>query len=176
MTAFAQSRPRRGALRALPGLALLLAAAVSAPELVAVQDDIARRRREYDSQTTAVSKARKVPNLGDAQFNAARRAMQDSKFDEALRLLQDYRNVVYSTREALLAAVPNPEKRSNGFKQMEIHVRKSLDKMTDIISNAPLNQREAFQAIRADLEAISKLLIRDLFPRQPGRTPAGKQP
>ena len=37
-------------------------------------------------------------------------------------------------------------------------------------------EREAFEAIRTDLEAISKLLIRDLFPRQPGRPPSGKQP
>jgi len=156
---------------------LLAAAALLLVTLDAVaQDDLARRRREYDSQSTPVGKAKKVPKLGDAQFEAARRAMQDAKYDEALRLLHDYRELVTTTREALLAVVPNPEKKSAGFKQMEIHVRKSLDRMTDIIAETPLEQRATFEALRSELDAISKLLIRDLFPRQPGRTPPGKQP
>jgi len=172
MTRFTNIRSRASVAPLTCGLLALLL-----PTLDAVaQDDLARRRREFDSQTTPVAKAKKLPNLGDAQFEAARRAMRDAKFDEALRLLLDYRDLVTSTRQALLAVVPNPEKKSAGFKQMEIHVRKSLDKMTDIVADAPVEQRGLFEAIRADLDAIGKLLIRDLFPRQPGRTPSGKQP
>lgn len=176
MTLFAIPTRRGASPATLAGTLLLLAALAASLSAASLQDDVSRRRRDYDNQRNAVGKAKKVPKLGDAQFAAARAAMRASQYDEALRILTEYRDIVFTTRDLLLAEVPNPEKKSGGFKQMEIHVRKSLESMADIISDAPVMQREAFEAIRNDLDRVNKLLIKDLFPRQPGRTATGKQP
>jgi hypothetical protein len=152
---------------------LLLAAA---PSAFPVQDDITRRRQEYDRERDPVDKAKKLPKLGQAHLDAARRAIRDDNIPLAITLLQEHRDLIAATREALLEAVPNPEKKSGGFKQMEIHVRKSLDQMTDIIAEAPASDRAPFEAIRDDLARISRLLIRDLFPRQPGAGPPRSNP
>lgn len=151
-------------------LTLLFAIALGAAKLPASQDDndLSRRRRDYEREDGAVGKAKKIPKLGDAQFAAARAAMRDAKHADALQLLTEYRDLVVATHEMLLAEVPNPEKKSGGFKQMEIHVRKSLHQLEDIIAGAPLSEREPLEAIHADLEKMSRQLIRDLFPRQPG--------
>ncbi|MGH9816901.1 MAG: hypothetical protein ACRD5F_16785 [Candidatus Acidiferrales bacterium] len=156
--------------------AVVFTLALGAAELSASQDndDLARRRRDYEREDDAVGKAKKIPKLGDAQFAAARTAMRDAKYADAVQLLTEYRDLVFTTHEMLLAEVPNPEKKSGGFKHMEIHVRKSLHQLEDIIAAAPLNEREPLEAIRADLEKISRQLIRDLFPRQPGMTQASK--
>ncbi|MGH9794724.1 MAG: hypothetical protein ACRD5G_08130 [Candidatus Acidiferrales bacterium] len=155
---------------------LLFAMALGAAKLPALQDDndLSRRRRDYEREDDAVGKAKKIPKLGDAQFAAARTAMRDAKYADAVQLLTEYRDLVFATHEMLLAEVPNPEKKSSGFKHMEIHVRKSLHQLEDIIAGAPLNEREPLEAIRGDLEKISRQLIRDLFPRQPGTTQAKK--
>jgi len=130
---------------------------------------------DYDKQKSAVGKAKKVPKLGDAHLNAARAALRGPDPVEALRLMEEYRDIVFSTRELLLAEVPNPEKKSGGFKHMEMHVRRVLHQMEDIIADAPLTLRESFEEVRADLEKIDKLLIRDLFPRQPGLAPGSNR-
>jgi len=166
------THPRNG----LIALILITAVLLAAPDSFAFQDEITRRRQEYDRERDAVGKAKKLPKLGDAHFAAARRALRDENFPLAITLLQDYRDLVSTTRDALLAATPDPEKRPSGFKQMEIHVRKSLDQMADIIGEAPLSERPPFESIRADLEKISKQLIRDLFPRQPGAAPPRSNP
>jgi len=130
-----------------------------------------RRRQEFDRERDPVDKAKKLPKLGEAHFNAARRAIRDDNIPLAITLLQEHRDLIDSTRQALLAAIPNPEKKPSGFKQVEIHVRKSLDQMTDLIAEAPANERAPFEALRSDLDRIGRQLIRDLFPRQPGAPP-----
>jgi hypothetical protein len=157
-------------------LALALSLLAAAPPALSIQDDITRRRQEYDRERDAVGKAKKLPKLGEAHLEAARRAIRDDNIPLAIALLQEHRDLVAATREALLEAVPNPEKKSGGFKQMEIHVRKSLDQMTDLIAEAPVSDRAPFEAIRDDLARISRLLIRDLFPRQPGAAPPRSNP
>ena len=152
-------------------LAMTLSLLAFPPLSPAAQDDIMRRRQEFDRERDPVDKAKKLPKLGEAHFEAARRAIRDENIPLAITLLQEHRDLIDSTRQALLAAIPNPEKKPSGFKQMEIHVRKSLDQMTDIIAEAPAADRAPFEAIRSDLDKINRQLIRDLFPRQPGAAP-----
>lgn len=170
---------RKSDLRqAVPALVSLtmLAALAAAPHALALQDEISRRRQEYDRERNPVGKAKKLPKLGDAHFAAARQAVREENFPLAITLLQEYRDLVVTTREALIEAVPNPEKKPSGFKQMEIHLRKSLDQMTDIIAEAPASERAPFESIRADLDRLNRQLIRDLFPRQPGAAPPRRNP
>jgi hypothetical protein len=157
-------------------LALSFSLLAIAPPALTTQDEISRRRQEYERQRDAVGKAKKLPKLGEAHLDAARRAIRDDNIPLAITLLQEHRDLLTSTREALLAAIPNPEKKPSGFKQMEIHVRKSLDQMTDIIAEAPASERAPFEAIRADLDRLNRQLIRDLFPRQPGTAPPRSNP
>lgn len=160
----------RRTLRGLPALALTSALVAAAPP-PSTQDDIMRRRQEYDRERDPVNKAKRLPRLGEAHIAAARRAIREDNIPLAITLLQEHRDLIDSTRQALLAAIPNPEKKPSGFKQVEIHVRKSLSQMADIIAETPASERAPFEAIRADLDRLNRQLIRDLFPRQPGAAP-----
>lgn len=173
--ALPQSSFSSGARRFLH-LAITLSLLACALPSLAVQDEIMRRRQEFDRERDPVNKAKKLPRLGEAHLDAARRALREENIPLAITLLQEHRDLIDSTRQALLAAIPNPEKKPSGFKQMEIHVRKSLDQMTDIIAEAPASERAPFEAIRADLDKINRQLIRDLFPRQPGAAPPRSNP
>lgn len=154
----------------LPALALTSSLLSAAPP-PASQDEILRRRQEYDRERDPVNKAKRLPRLGEAHIAAARRAIRDDNVPLAITLLQEHRDLIDSTRQALLAAIPDPEKKPSGFKQVEIHVRKTLAQMADIIAEAPVSERPPLEAIRADLERLNRQLIRDLFPRQPGLAP-----
>jgi hypothetical protein len=144
------------------------------------QDDLARRRAEYDRETNPVNKAKKLPRMGDAQFAAARQAVRREDYAAAAKLVEEYRDEVTRMLEALRAAVSNPERNPAGFKHLEIHVRRSLERLADLIAETPLNHRSPFETVRADLEKVNRQLLLDLFPQQPGgkgrRTPSRSQP
>ncbi len=159
--------------------AFLCATALSfllATSIASTQDNLARRRAEYDRESDPVDKAKKLPKLGDAQFAAARQAARREDYATAAKRVEEYRDEVARCREALRAAVPNPEKKPAGFKHLEIHVRRSLQRLADLVAAAPLNRRAPFEAVRADLEKLHRQLLLDLFPRQPGHKAARVQP
>lgn len=129
---------------------------------------------DVERERDPVRRARILPKVGDDEIGRARRHVNEEAYDDALHILEAYRNAVHGTVAALKSSGINAERRSNGFKHLEIHLRKSLRQLIDIVAAVPFERREPFQAIQKDLEGLDKELIDMLFPRQPGRAPAKK--
>ncbi len=157
---------------------LILAAALPALLLPAarVQDSLTELKNQFNRENEPARKAKALAKLGDAQFDLARRALDSSDFVQALRLLQDYRDAVHTAQASFKAATSDPERRPRGFKQLQIHVRKSIRALDQIILSLPEDQRAPFDAVRKDLLSREKELIDLLFPRQPGKTPGPEKP
>jgi hypothetical protein len=139
------------------------------------QDRVAQLQAEFERESDPVRKAKLVPKLGDAQFAQARRALQADDYAQALQVLQQYRDEVRTAHAALKATGVNAEEKPNGFKQLQIHARKGVREMDQIVLDLPVEQRDAFQAVRRDVAAIEKELFDMLFPRQPGKGPLQKK-
>ena len=127
-------------------------------------------KRERDP----VRRARMLPKVGEDEIGRARKHVNEETYDDALHILEAYRNAVQDTVAALKSSGINAEKKSNGFRHLEIHLRKSLRQLIDIVAAVPFERREPFQTIQKDLEGMDKELMDMLFPRQPGRAPAKK--
>ncbi len=157
---------------------LILAAALPALLLPAarVQDSLTELKNQFNRENEPARKAKALAKLGDAQFDLARRALDSSDFAQALQLLQDYRDAVHTAQTSFKAATSDPERRPGGFKQLQIHVRKSIRALDQIILSLPEDQRTPFDAVRKDLLSREKDLIDLLFPRQPGKTPGPEKP
>jgi hypothetical protein len=76
----------------------------------------------------------------------------------------------------LKATGRNAEKQPAGFRELQIHARKSLRQVTQVVLGAPFDQREPFAAAQHDIEQIDQQLIQMLFPPPPERRKGGGKP
>ena len=136
------------------------------------QARIAELQAQFSRESDPVRKAKVLPKLGDAQFNLVRREVDAGRYDQALKLIEEYRDAVKAAEAALKASGLDAERKPAGFKQLQIHLRKSLREIEQILLALPAEQRPPFDALRQDLEGIEKELLNLLFPRQPGKNPS----
>jgi len=147
-------------------LALILAAAW-APLSVATQS-LEELRARFQRETDPVGRARAFPKMGDAMLSEVRQLAAKEKFEEALVMLTSYRDDAQMTYDALKASRINAERKSGGFKQFQIHLRRGARAIEDTIASMPFDQRAPFSRIQKDIARLDQQLIDMLFPRQPG--------
>ena len=155
---------------------LLVALGLLAPSSGLSQDELARLRENFRNESNAVRKAKSLAALGDQQFKLMRKQVEASDYEGAVGLATEYLEWARGAHAALKAAGKDAEKSPNGYKQLEIQVRKSIRELDDTIHSVPLDQKAPFEGVRHALDALDKELINALFPRQPGRRPEEKPP
>ena len=124
-------------LRKLPRT-LGCAAIVSLMLLPAVaQQTIAELQSRFDQESNSVKKAKLLVKLGDAQFEEARRAGREGDNNTVDATMEKYRDNVRAVFEALKKQHPDAEKHSNGYRQLEFHVKEGIREVEDSMIAAP---------------------------------------
>ncbi len=121
----------------------------------------------FDREMSGVQKAKLLGKLGDAQFEEARRAGKNGEYDALGLTLEKYRDNVRVAVEALKKQHPNAEKQSNGYRQLEMHVRKGIREVDETILVSPEGYKPPLQLVRQDLIGMDDELLKMLFPRRP---------
>jgi hypothetical protein len=121
----------------------------------------------FDNEPNAVHKAKMIEKLGDAQFVEARRAEKAGDNSTVGLTMEKYRDNVRAALEALKKQHPNAEKQPNGYRQLEIHVRKGIRETAESLLAAPETFKPPLQIVRVDLIAMDDELLRLLFPLRP---------
>ena len=144
------------------------------------QQTVAELQAHFDRENNSVKKAKLLAKLGDAQFEQARRAGKEGDNDAVDATMEKYRDNVRSALEALKKQHADAEKHSNGFRQMEIHLKEGIREVEDSMLAAPAPYKPPLQIVRQDLIAMDNELIELLFPHRPAdkqlSPPAEKQP
>ncbi|HEX2711050.1 MAG TPA: hypothetical protein VHM88_02345 [Candidatus Acidoferrales bacterium] len=135
-----------------------------------VQNRIAELQSQFKRESDPVRKAKTLTKLGDAQLELARRETDAGHADRALQLIEEYRDEAKIAEAALKASGLDAERQPAGFKQLQIHVRKSVREIEQTIQALPDEERPPFEVIRQELMHIDKELVDLLFPRQPGKS------
>lgn len=138
------------------------------PAFVRAGETLEELRGVFERETDPVRRAKLVEKLGNAQFDAAARAIREENYLQAGQLVEEYRDAVRKAHEGLKASGRVAGKDHAGFKQLEIHLRKSIRKLEQMITYLPVNWRPPFELRRNELEAADKELLEALFPRRPG--------
>lgn len=150
-------------------LAVFCVLAAASPFALGRQNPTDPSKSTATSAGNIVQRAKAFPKYGETLVREARAAAGAGDLEKAEKLLTDYRDTVRQLHQALRTAVPNPEKRPAGFKQLQIHVRKSIREIADLTAAVPAKLQPPFEFLRKEIERIDRALIDDLFPRQPGR-------
>ncbi|MGB6391965.1 MAG: hypothetical protein WA875_01905 [Candidatus Acidiferrales bacterium] len=129
-------------------------------------DRTAELQARYKQQTSAVSKGKMMPQLGDAEFQVIQKHMAAGEYTQAATELGQYRDQVRETLTGLDALGVDAEKHSSGFRQLEISLRQSLRRIADMMVPLTADEQQPFLEVRKDLDGMDQHLIRELFPRE----------
>jgi hypothetical protein len=156
--------------------AILLSLAVVCGGAVRAQqpDRMQEYKDKYEKENDPVRKAKALGNYGDAQIQHFVREASAENFDAATALLTAYRNEVSSVFEALKATGVDAEKKPDGFKELEFHLRRTLWQIDRTLPAVPIEHRETLQETHDELGRIHTELIHLLFPREAGKKSGDK--
>ncbi len=166
--------PRRFLPQRLVSCAILTAL-LTAPACFATTppDGLAEYRQKYERESDPVRKAKALTKLGDAQVLEFVHQAAADNYTAAFATLTEYRNEVRTTFDMLKATGNDAERKPEGFKQLQIHLRKSLWEIGRITPRIPGDRHGTFDDIHNELGRIQNELIHMLFPREPGGGKSG---
>jgi|SRR5579864_8153650 len=144
---------------------LFVATALFAGPLLA-QNKIAELRARLARETSAVSKAKLMPQIGDAEFAEIDKNVSQQHLAEALAVLREYRDEVNSCDKALDALKVDAGKHPGGFKELQFSLRESLRRLDAVIVSMTTDEQVPFIEIRNELSELNRHLIQQLFPRE----------
>lgn len=140
---------------------------------IAQQSRTASLREKFTREANPVHKARDMQALGSAEFHDLQAELAAGNLSGALAILQQYRDEVKEAWNGLEGSVHDPDKHPGGYKELEISVRETLERLDEALVPMTADQQKPFLEIRKELDSTDHRLIRELFPRQPGAQGAG---
>lgn len=147
----------------------------------AVTETLAELQQRFDRESSGVHKAKLLEKLGDAQFDEARRAGRAGDHATVALTLEKYRDNARAALDLLKKQHPDAERQSNGYRQLQFHVRRAIREVDESMLMAPDEYKPPLQIVRGDLIAMDDEMIKLLFPGHPAKPaknapPAEKQP
>jgi len=143
---------------------VVFAALVLGPALA--RDDISELRARFQSESNPVPKAKLMQKLGAAEFREIEKDVAARQFDAAAQVLDQYHAEAQECSKLLDAAKIDAVKKPAGFKQLQISVRESLERLNRLISTMTADEQVRFRHDRDDLERLNSHLLQELFPRE----------
>lgn len=131
---------------------------------VAKQSRMAKQEAKYESETDPVHKAKVLAKLGVLEMKEALRQLKAGHEQKSLSIVSRYRDEVHATTSALIESGRDPVKHPAGFKELQIGLRKCIDRLDDMILAMPVETRPWFRAVRSDLQESQNRLLDALFP------------
>ncbi len=164
-------RARGASLGAVCGLLVFLALLPPG-----AADSLADLQARFDRETSGGRKAKLMEKLGEAQLEETRRAGKAGEHNTVGLTFEKYRDNVRAAVETLKKQHPDAEKQSNGYRQLEMHVRKGIREVDDTLLVCPEAYKPPLQIVRRDLMGMNEELLKMLFPRRPVEQHAAAPP
>jgi hypothetical protein len=130
------------------------------------QDRLAALLDQYRHENDPVRKAHLLVKLGDDEVDLAKKELQGGDDVASLATLENYRGQAEQTIAGLKATGVDAEKKSGGFKELQISLRVNIRRVDDLIFTLPADKRPFFREVRTALANMENDLIDALFPRR----------
>jgi hypothetical protein len=136
-------------------------------------DRTAELRSKFAKELNPVKKAKIVPQLADAEFQQVQDLLKADNATEAAAIVKQVAEEATECRDALDGKVKDPEGHPDGYRQLQISVRQSLRRLSDIMAGLSSDEQAAFREARDMLDDVDRSLMHSLFPkRQDAEDPA----
>jgi hypothetical protein len=121
----------------------------------------------FDHETNSVHKAKLFEKLSDEQLAEVRHASQASDYNAVGTIMEKYRDNARAAVDALKKEHPNADHQLNGYKQLQIHIRRAIRDLKETVLLAPDEFKPPLQLVEHDLSLIDDELLQRLFPSPP---------
>ena len=143
---------RAGHLRQAFLVAALFASSGAAQDLAKLRQQLARANDPADRATLTVK-------IGEALLNQAAKMYAEGAYTDGDLLLAEYMGAVRAAHLSLRQSGRDARRRPKGFKQLEIHLRKSRRRLADLARSLPYSNRPPAEEARAEMEAMRLELL-----------------
>jgi hypothetical protein len=130
------------------------------------QKQLPELRTRFAHTADPIQRAKLMPEIEEAGFQIIAKNLDEGKPDDALAVLQDFRDDVQSCEQGLDEKHINAEKHPNGFKQLEFALRESMRHLDGILVGLTADEQQPFMKLRSDFDKLNRHLLRELFPSQ----------
>ena len=124
-------------------------------------------QNRFDHEPNSVHKAKIFEKLSDEQLAEVRHASQASDYNTVGTIMEKYRDNARAAVDALKKEHPNAEHQINGYKQLQIHIRRAIRDLKETVLLAPDEFKPPLQLVERDLALIDDELLQSLFPSPP---------
>jgi hypothetical protein len=121
----------------------------------------------FDHETNSVHKAKLFERLSDEQLAEVRHASQSSDYNAIGIIMEKYRDNARAAVDALKKEHPNADHQVNGYKQLQIHIRRAIRDLKETVLLAPDEYKPPLRIVEHDLSLIDDELLQSLFPSPP---------
>lgn len=137
-------------------LVTLMAGAVAA-------EDLARLRRKLAQERDADDRAKITAEIGQELLKQASKLYKQGAYTDAEDMLDAYIKAIRAAHDDLRQLKVDARRKPKGFKELEIHLRRSRRKLVEIHRRVPLESRSTVHEVIAEVEAIRSQLLRALL-------------
>jgi hypothetical protein len=165
---FSRKRRKRKNSLAVPGIFALAAFSLCLffpSQSAGVAEKHSDLQLQFDHETHWSSKIKILAKLGEAQFRAATDAGRASDYETVGFIFEKYRDNVRDALQLLKQQEPNAERHGDGYRRIELQVRKGIREVEETLIVVPAVVRPPLQIVRQDLIDMDDFLIHQLFPR-----------
>ncbi len=125
---------------------------------------VQKLEQKFVSEKDPVNRAKALAKLLPREIDEAAAEIRGGNTSAGISRLQHYRDVARQVHQALLGMGRLPAKKPEGFMQLQIALRESLRRLSDLLFLIPLGQRDPVEVVRSDLSLLNSQLLQELFP------------
>ena len=123
-----------------------------------------RERQKFEREDDPVSRAKIGIKIGDLLLDDVAQSVKDGKFDQMEQQLTAYHDTIAAAHESLVDSGRNASKKSGGFKELEIALRKHARKFEDFARLLNIQRRIPLEKARDFANSVREKLLKALFP------------
>ena len=123
-----------------------------------------RERQKFAKEDDPVSRAKIGIKISDLLLDDIAESVKGGKYDQMEQQLMVYTDTIQSAHETLLDSGRNAAKKSGGFKELEIALRKHARKFEDFARLLNITRRIPLEKAKDFAVGVREKLLKALFP------------
>lgn len=129
----------------------------------ALANNLDKLRQELARANDPIDRAKATAKLGDELIKQISNRYKAGAYTEGEQLLDEYVKAVRAAHRGLQQSGRDANRKPAGFKQLEIHLRKSARDLERIAQHAPNDSRETVVKAQSEVDSIHSELLRALL-------------
>ena len=136
-------------------------------------DDVGKLRQKLSRETDAGKRAKISVKIGRELLKETRKLYKAESFGPADSKLQEYVSTVSAAFDGLQSSGLQARKKPRGFKDLEIHLRKSRRTLEDVSRTIPFDGRDRIKSAIQKLRTMRSELLQALMAEKPKEREGG---